>query len=132
MLTHSSAALSDYLLRTNIEKLSLLPAGAPQGKATELLASDAMNELLDELADRYSDRIVVFDAPPLLPSTESRVLATHMGQIVMVVEAEQTPVRTVERGLATIESCPIVLPLLNKTSRSEVGFYYGTYGPVAN
>jgi receptor protein-tyrosine kinase len=129
MLTRREADMSYYLLRTNIEKLSLLPAGAPHGKATELLASDAMNRLLDELAERYSDRIVVFDAPPLLPSTESRVLATHMGQIVMVVEAERTPVKTVQRGMATLEACPVVLPLLNKTARSEVGFYYGSYGP---
>ena len=132
MLTQPSAELSSYLLRTNIEKLSILPAGAPHGKATELLASDAMNRLLDELADRYSDRIVVFDAPPLLPSTESRVLATHMGQIVMVVEADNTPVKTLTRGMATLEGCPVVLPLLNKTSRSEVGFYYGSYGPVSS
>jgi protein-tyrosine kinase len=130
VLTNPSADLADYLLRTNIEKLSLLPAGAPQGKATELLASDTMNRLLDELADRYSDRIVIFDAPPLLPSTESRVLATHMGQIVMVVEAEHTPVTTVTRALAALESCPVVMPLLNKTARSEVGFYYGAYAPV--
>jgi protein-tyrosine kinase len=130
MLTNPSISMADVLMRTNIDKLSILPAGAPHGRATELLASDSMNRLLDELADRYSDRIVVFDAPPLLPSTESRVLATHMGQVVMVVEAEQTPYKTVARALATVESCPVVLPLLNKISRSEVGFYYGTYGPV--
>jgi protein-tyrosine kinase len=130
MLTNPAITMADVLMRTNIDKLSILPAGAPHGRATELLASDSMNRLLDELADRYSDRIVVFDAPPLLPSTESRVLATHMGQVVMVVEAEQTPYKTVARALATVESCPVVLPLLNKISRSEVGFYYGTYGPV--
>jgi receptor protein-tyrosine kinase len=130
MLTNPSIAMADVLMRTNIDKLSILPAGAPHGRATELLASDSMNRLLDELAERYSDRIIVFDAPPLLPSTESRVLATHMGQVVMVVEAEQTPYKTVARALATVESCPVVLPLLNKISRSEVGFYYGTYGPV--
>ena len=130
MLTNPAITMADVLMRTNIDKLSILPAGAPHGRATELLASDSMNRLLDELADRYADRIVVFDAPPLLPSTESRVLATHMGQVVMVVEAEQTPYKTVARALATVESCPVVLPLLNKISRSEVGFYYGTYGPV--
>ena len=86
LLTDSSLGMSDVLLRTNIEKLTLLPAGRPHGRATELLASDAMNRLLDELARRYPDRILVFDAPPLLPSTESRVLATQMGQVVFVVD----------------------------------------------
>jgi protein-tyrosine kinase len=130
LLTDGSLAMSDVLLRTNIENLALLPAGRPHGRATELLASDAMNRLLDEMAARYADRVLVFDAPPLLPSTESRVLATHMGQVVLVVEAEQTQEKTVAQTLATIESCPVVLPLLNKISRSEVGSYYGYYGPT--
>lgn len=130
MLSRSDKGMLDVLMGTNIDKLSILPAGAPQGRATEMLASDSMTRLLDELATRYADRIVVFDAPPLLPSTESRVLATHMGQVVLVVEAGRTPHNSVERALATIESCPVVMPLLNKISRSEVGTYYGYYGPV--
>ena len=75
-----------------------------------------------------SRRIIVFDAPPLLPSTESRVLATRMGQVILVVEAKRTPQKAVLQALATVESCPVVMPLLNKASRSEVGFYYGYYG----
>jgi receptor protein-tyrosine kinase len=129
LLTDSSLGMSDVLLRTNIEKLTLLPAGRPQGRATELLASEVMTRLLDEMASRYSDRILVFDAPPLLPSTESRVLATHMGQVIVVVEAERTHEKTVAQAMATIESCPVVMPLLNKISRSEVGSYYGYYDP---
>lgn len=130
ILASPSLALSEVLLRTNVDKLSLLPAGAPRGQATELLASEAMSHLLDELATRYADRIVIFDAPPLLPSPESRVLATHMGQVILVVEASRTPQKTVAQALTTIESCPVVMPLLNKASHSEVGFYYGYYGPV--
>lgn len=129
-LVDPSLPLSEVLLRTNIDKLSLLPAGSPRGQATELLASEAMTQLLDDLARRYADRIILFDAPPLLPSPESRVLATHMGQVILVVEASTTPQKTVAQALATIESCPVVMPLLNKASHSEVGFYYGYYGPV--
>ena len=130
LLTGRAKGMSDVLLSTNIDKLSILPAGAPQGRATELLASDSMERLLEELAARYGDRVVVFDAPPLLPSTESRVLATHMGQVVLVVEAGRTAHKSVEQSLATLEACPVVMPLLNKISRSEVGSYYGYYGPI--
>lgn len=130
ILTDESVQVADVLIRTNIDKLTILPPGKANSRATELLASDAMDQLLDELSTRYSDRIVVFDAPPLLPSTESRVLATYMGQVVVVVEADRTPQRSLSQALSTIESCPIVLPLLNKISRSEVGAYYGYYGPV--
>jgi len=130
VLADPSVQLSDVLLRTNIDGLTILPAGAPRGQATELLASEGMTRLVDELAARYADRVLIFDAPPLLPSTESRVLASHMGQVVVVVEAERTAQKSVMQAMATLESCPVVMPLLNKASRSEVGFYYGYYGPV--
>lgn len=119
--------LGEVLLRTNIEKLSILPAGMPHQRATELLASDGMNRLLEQIANRYPDRIVVFDSPPVLVTTEARVLATHMGQIVVVVEAERTTQGTVRQALATIDSCPVKLMVLNKSRRSAPGSYYG-YG----
>jgi receptor protein-tyrosine kinase len=119
--------LSEVLMRTNIEKLSILPAGMPHQRATELLASEAMTRLLEQMASRYPDRIIIFDSPPLLVTTESRVLATHMGQIVMVVEAERTTHATVRQALATIESCPIKLMVLNKSRGQGPGSYYG-YG----
>jgi receptor protein-tyrosine kinase len=119
--------LGEVLLRTNIEKLSILPAGMPHQRATELLASEGMNQLLEQIANRYPDRIVVFDSPPVLVTTEARVLATHMGQVVVVVEAERTTHATVKQALATIESCPVKLMVLNKSRRSGPGSYYG-YG----
>jgi receptor protein-tyrosine kinase len=130
VLVDPSLPLSDVMLRTNIDGLSLLPAGAPRGQATELLASNGMTRLLEEMATRYADRILIFDAPPLLPSTESRVLATHMGQVIVVIEAERTPQKTVMQAMSTLDTCPVVMTLLNKASHSEVGFYYGYYGPV--
>ena len=86
-----------------------------------------MANLVDHMASRYPDRILVFDSPPLLATTEARVLASLMGQIIMVVEADSTTQLAVKRALETIENCPVVLLVLNKTARSEVGSYYG-YG----
>ena len=127
VLTGDVDDLGDVLLRTNIEKLSILPAGMPHPRATELLASDSMNQLLEQIARRYPDRIVVFDSPPLLVTTEARVLATHMGQIVVVVEAERTTQGSVRQALGTIDACPIKLMVLNKSRRAGAGSYYG-YG----
>lgn len=128
LLTDSSIRVSDVLLKTNVDKLSILPAGKQHERATELLASEGMGRLLDDLATRFPDRILVFDTPPLLLSTESRVLAARMGQVVLVVEAERTAHHLVADALAMIESCRVVLPLLNKASESEVGAYYGYPG----
>jgi protein-tyrosine kinase len=112
------APLPDVLLRTSIDKLVVLPSGRPRARANELLASESMRNLVDEMARRYPDRVIVFDSPPLLLTTESRVLATHMGQIVVVVQAERTPQATVQRALATIESHPLRTLVLNQ-SRGE-------------
>lgn len=133
-----SRDLSDMLLKTNIEKLTLLPSGTPHAKATELLASDSMIRLLKDMASRYADRIIIFDSPPLLLTTESRVLASHMGQIVMVVQAEKTLQSDVLQALTTIESCPVKLMLLNQAktfSHGKYGYGYGYgygggYGPA--
>jgi len=128
LLLDADLKLSDTMLRTNVEKLSLLPAGSPHARNTELLAGDGMVNLVSELATRYPDRIVVFDAPPLLATTESRVLARHMGQIVMVVEADRTTHNAIQAALETIKSCPVVSMVLNKMAQSEMGAYYGGYG----
>jgi protein-tyrosine kinase len=120
--------VGDALVRTNVDRLTLLPAGSRQRRSTELLASEQMASLLRELASRYADRIIIFDSPPLLATTEARVLATHMGQIVMVVAADATSHHALQQALATIEQCDIVLMLLNKARQTDVGTYYSYYG----
>ena len=127
LLTRDDLDFADALVKTNIEKLSLLPAGTRHRRSTELLASEQMASLLREIASRYRDRIIIFDSPPLLATTEARVLATNMGQIVMVVAADATSQHAVNQALATIEGCEIVLMVLNKASRTDVGTYYGYY-----
>jgi protein-tyrosine kinase len=122
--------MANALLKTNVDKLTLLPSGTPHEKATEMLASDAMSRLLDEMARRYPDRIIIFDSPPLLQTTEARVLATHMGQVVVVVRAEHTAQAAVTDALATIEACPVRLMLLNRApvaAHAAYGYGYG-YG----
>jgi protein-tyrosine kinase len=127
VLLSKDLELADVMLRTNVPKLSLLPAGTASAKSTELLASAAMETLLDELAAKYSDRIIVFDAPPVIPTTESRVLASRVGQVVMVVEANKTTHAQVTQAYAALEDCPVVLTVLNKTTASGSGDSYGYY-----
>ncbi len=82
--------LAEVLCKIDIGKLTLLSAGTAHQHATELLASDTMRALLKEMAERYHDRIIIFDSPPLLAASEASALASQMGQVVMVVEAGKT------------------------------------------
>ncbi len=120
-LLDGSAQMADVLLKTNIDKLTLLRSGTPHARATEMLASDAMRQLLNDMARRYPDRIIIFDSPPLLLTTESRALAMNMGQIVVVVRAGTTLQSDVQHALSTIETCPLRLMLLNKTRADAEG-----------
>jgi protein-tyrosine kinase len=126
-LIDPSRNVGELVQPTNIERLSLLPAGRHHEQATELLASASMKELIEHLSDRYEDRIIIFDSPPLMMTTEARVLASYMGQIVMVVEAGVTPREAVTDALASIGSPEVVGMVLNKARESRVARYEG-YG----
>lgn len=128
VLLDEDVGLPDVLLRTNVEKLTLLPAGMPHKNATELLASSAMRSLLVELAHRYPDRIIIFDSPPLMVTTEAPVLAQSMGQLVMVVEAGRTTHAMVKQALSKVQGCPVKMLVLNKARYARTDGYYGYYG----
>jgi exopolysaccharide/PEP-CTERM locus tyrosine autokinase len=127
ILVDKSVELSQVLLKTDVKKLSVLLSGTKHPRATELLASEAMGHLLDDLASRYSDRIIIFDSPPLLVTTEARELASHAGQVVVVVEALSTGHAAVKQALATIDACPVKMLMLNKGRSASGGGGYG-YG----
>ena len=114
ILVDDKLDLSDVMLRTNVDTLSILPAGTSTPRATELLASSTMSNLVNEIAHRYPDRVIIFDSPPLLLTSESRVLASHMGQIVMVVEAQGTTQQAVKESLRQLEGCSNVNLIYNK------------------
>lgn len=127
LLANPGQDVATGLIRTDVPKLAFMPAGTRQQNSNELLASEVMERLVDEMANRYPDRILIFDSPPLLFSPEARVLARYMGQVIVVVEAEKTTHGMLNQALAMVEECPVVLLALNKaTSPEEKGYYYYT------
>ena len=115
ILLDDNVDMADVMLRTNVNTLSILPAGTSSPRATELLASHMMKNLVTEIANRYPDRIVIFDSPPLLLTSESHVLASNMGQIVMVVESERTTQHAVKESLRQLEGLSNVNLIYNKS-----------------
>lgn len=117
----------DVILRTSIPKLRVLPAGRRSPHATELLASESMHQMMLEFSERYHDRIIIFDSPPLLLTTEASVLASFMGQIVFVASAEKTPTSAVKQALEYLGEGMMVGMVMNRASRNFNPFGYG-YG----
>lgn len=122
--------VSEALLGTNVPRLSVIPAGQYQENLDELFASDLMQSFAISLAEDNPDRIVVFDSAPLLVTTEAAVLAEHMSEILMVVEANRTPKEAVTQALSEFNDYERVSLILNKisgNSRFSQGYGYG-YG----
>ena len=76
LLTSDDLSVGKALLRTDVPGLVLLPAGKPHEYITEMVASQRMARLVNELASRYSDRVIIFDGPPLLSTPEAPILAS--------------------------------------------------------
>ena len=126
-----SVDLRDCIIKTDLKNLSILPAGKKHSFTTELLASEKMGKIIDELAQRYHDRVIVIDSPPALASSASSVLAMHVGQILFIVEADRTSEEEVKEALQLVKSCDNINLILNKakfhTGSKRFGSYYG-YG----
>ena len=120
--------LADVLWKTDIGSLTLLPAGSAHKHATELLASEAMRGLLREMAERYHDRIIVFDSSPLLAASEASALASQVGQIVVVVEAGKTSEAALKDALGRIDLDRVTGLLLNKVEGPHFEYGYDAYG----
>jgi len=127
-LSNDTKDLRHVLKHTDIPKLTVMGAGTAHGRSTELLTSRAMERLLNELATRYPDRIIIFDTPPLLATTESVALARQMGQICLVVESALTPQYVVKQALALLHSTESVSLILNKVKPELLSAGRGYYG----
>jgi receptor protein-tyrosine kinase len=122
-------SLSDVIYNTNVPKLKLIPAGKAHHLTNELLASTKMAALAEELAQRYPDRIVIFDCPPILGVTETPVLSSLVGQAVVVVEESKTKLNDVKKAVSQLDEDIAVGFVMNKTviSKKDGYGYYG-YG----
>ena len=84
-LADENCRLQDLILKTSIDKLSILPSGMPPDNPAELLASSRMSDLVEELSSRYNDRLIIFDTPPFQVASESTVLSKQVDGVVLVV-----------------------------------------------
>ena len=127
IIESDSFTVGDAILRTDVPELCLISAGKQHEFVTELLASQKMSELVAEIGERYSDRVVIFDGPPLLPTPQTQVLTSLVGQVVFVIEAGKTPQSIVEEALNMIPEEQATGLVMNKGEgiSSYKSYYYG-------
>ena len=123
---------AEAILRTDVPNLMVLPAGKRHPLAAELFGGRRMGYVLEELAASPRQRLLVFDSSPLLATPESRVLASQMGQVVVVVSAGHTGRHEVKAALDGLGGSQYVGLILNKSrllaTENPYYGYYGQYG----
>ena len=113
-----------------LDNLRILPAGTPNKHVNELLASERMRDLMEELAQQDPERVVLLDSPPILMTSEAHVIAQLVGQVALVVRADETAQHHVENALGYMEPDRFAGLILNGASRNlaqdgYADYYYG-------
>jgi len=119
--------LGDCLIQTDIAGLKVMPAGTQHLNDTELLASARTEALLAQLEQGAPGRILILDSPPVLAASPAAVLAGHVGQLIMVVRADETLESALRDAIGLMGACPHVQLLLNGVKYSPGGRRFGTY-----
>jgi len=127
-----SLRIEDVIIRTSIPHLSLMTVGNGQSSGLDITQTRPITTLVERIARRFPNSVVLLDAPPCLSTSDPSTLAPFVGQIVMVVEAERTQRNEVVAALDLIKACPSVTLMLNKirlTTSYTFGayHYFGTY-----
>lgn len=131
VLENPDLDVREAILPTDEKGLRILPAGKPRPSASELLSSEAMDDVVELLCRTTDHQIVVLDAPPLLQTSEAKVLSRIAGQIVLVVRAEHTPREDVNAALSILNEDQAVNLLLNQARFTSGKYQYG-YGAGFN
>jgi exopolysaccharide/PEP-CTERM locus tyrosine autokinase len=122
---------AEVIVPTDVPNLLVVPAGQHHALAAELFGSLRMQYVLEELGGRNRRRLVVFDSSPLLAVSESQVLVSHMGQVVVVVAAGRTHRSALGSALEGMSDSQYVGLILNMSrlpaSENHYDRYYGRY-----
>lgn len=123
------AQLTDLLINTSIEKLSILPGGSIQDNPVELIGSNRMKSLVTELRSRYADRYIILDTSPLLATTEPSVLNEIVDGILFVIKSGDTARESVQQALNLLDKKKIIGVVLNAMEFRTTAMtrrYFGT------
>ncbi len=114
--------LFTLIKKTALDKLSVIPSGPPPANPSELLGSDKMRLLIDEMVQRYPDRYIFFDSPPMHAASETSVLAKHVDGIILVVrwgKSGREQVRQLVQAIGREKIIGIVFNAFEKNSLEQ-------------
>lgn len=116
--------LDDIVQPTEVPNLSVVLSGPTPPNPSELLASDRMKHLMEELRSKFA--YVIFDSPPVLAVTDAIVLATSADGVVLCVHGGHTPRELVQRSAERLRQAniPVLGAILNNLDLHQYGYTY--------
>jgi polysaccharide biosynthesis transport protein len=120
-----------FVHSTEVRGLNLIVSGGMPPNPAELLSSDRMRDLIRQARTHFD--VVIVDSPTLLHMADSRVLASYVEAVVLVVRSGFTPKKLVKQAFASVRSVSdrfvgIVLNQVDLTNE-EYSYSYSTYSP---
>lgn len=121
--------LSDLLIRTSINKLSLLTAGKQAPNPAELLSSSGMQDFFEEVKGRYQDRYIIVDSAPCHMMSEVNVLSNYIDGVIFVIRAQKAPREIIQKCIETMGRDKILGVIFNGYETINKGYdaYYKKY-----
>ena len=113
----------ELTIQTQIDKLSMLPAGKLPSNPTELLSSSAMRAFLEEVKKQSRDRFIVIDSPPSEGPAETNVLAKYVDAIILVVMAQKTPRDSIQKSIQALGKDKILGIVFNGFNPARKNYY---------
>jgi exopolysaccharide/PEP-CTERM locus tyrosine autokinase len=125
-------SLSDLILKTKVARLTILPGGTPPPNPSELLSSERMSSLIEEVINRYDDRLIIIDSPPPTLTAETGVLARRVDGILLVVKYRKTRREDIRKLIEKMGKENMLGCVVNNFDMISRDYYnyreYGGYG----
>jgi protein-tyrosine kinase len=122
---------AEALIRTGIGKLSFLPAGREVENPAELLASERMRQMVQQMRRRYPDRFLLIDTPPILPVAEARILGKLVDGVIFVVREGAVGMADLQEALDGIQRDKVLGIVYNnvrpESLQGRYSYYYNGY-----
>jgi exopolysaccharide/PEP-CTERM locus tyrosine autokinase len=127
-----SAELPEVMMRTNYGDLYILPAGSPPDNPAELLSSERMQSLLQQLKHQCASRYVIIDSSPVLVAADALALSAYVDGVLLVVKAEQTLPKSAVETVSLLKDRTLLGVVFNNVppylAASDHHYYYHHYG----
>jgi protein-tyrosine kinase len=117
-------SLAECMIRPGIEELVILPQTRSANRSSELLASPQMTALAAELRQRFPDRVIIYDCPPLLAADDPLVVQRFVDGVLLIIHEGSTTKADLTRAAELIGEERYLGSVLNNSRWHTLPPYY--------